>query len=560
MAELKDVRNDYYPVDTATLETNVALLAFKVASGDSLSTFQMVDQVIDEFVDAAGVDAGTSTNANIGGGYYSGVAEGGYFGSGTDGALTTTGNVTHTVQNKYGAYDGDMVVKNYGDLTISAGHTMTVDQPCRGMLIYVDGDCTINGTLTMLGKGANAQPAGSGGAGASHADGLMISYKKVGGVTLTSGSDLSGCGPAAIAAVANHPTSGNGYVLQIPRVGGSGGATRSSSGGGNAGNVGDSGMNGTISTIYKQLSFGGGGSGGAYWDGNSCGGGDAISGRGGHSTCWSGGTGGGGKMSGGSATGGDDAGGQGGQGHNNHCGGTHSASGGMGNPCGLDVYSNSNSTTQYTGASGTGGLLILMVRGNLTVGASGIITTEGVANSNSGRSLPGGCYGSGGSSGGGALAVLHGGTYSDSGSVTSAGGVGVNHGTGTGGAGGDGGQLIEQVITSIEGDMSLVSNTSTAEATPTVGDIVMLMEDGVGTATINTDIIAYISRDAGTNWSSAVTLVDEGNWGTNKKILVARNVDISSLAGTTSMRYKIDTANQSTTLDTRVHAVSLAWK
>jgi hypothetical protein len=232
----------------------------------------------------------------------------------------------------------------------------------------------------------------------------------------------------------------------------------------------------------------------------------------------------------------------------------------MGNPCGLDVYSNSNSTTQYTGASGTGGLLILMVRGNLTVGASGIITTEGVANSNSGRSLPGGCYGSGGSSGGGALAVLHGGTYSDSGSVTSAGGVGVNHGTGTGGAGGAGGKLIEQVVASIEGDMSLVSNTSTAEATPTVGDIVMLMEDGVGTATINTDIIAYISRDAGTNWSSAVTLVDEGNWGTNKKILVARNVDISSLAGTTSMRYKIDTANQSTTLDTRVHAVSLAWK
>ena len=561
MAELKDVRNDYYPVDTATLETNVALLAFKVASGDSLSTFQMVDQVIDEFVDASGIDTGTSTNSYIGAGYYSGLGPGGYFGSGTDGALTTSANVTHTVQNKYGGYDGDMVVKNYSNLTISAGHTMTVDQPCRGMLIYVDGDCTINGTLTMLGRGANAQPGGSGGAGASHTDGLMLSYKKEGGATLTAGSDLSGCGPAAIAAAANHPTSGDGYVIKIPRVGGTGGSSVSTGGGGVTGTVGADGMNGTIDTIYKQLSFGGGGSGGAYWDANSCGGGNAASGRGGHSTCFSGGTGGGGKMSGGSATNGDDAGGQGGQGHNNHCGGTHSVSGGMGNPCGLDVYSNSNSTTQYTGYSGTGGLLILIVKGNLTIGASGIISTEGILNSGSGRSLPGNAYGCGGSSGGGALAMLHGGTYTNSGSVISVGGISVNHGTGPGGAGGDGGQLIEPVLASIQGDMSLVSNETTAEATPTTGDVVMFIEDGGGTATtINTDIKGYISRDGGSNWSSAVTLVDEGSWGTNKKILVARNVDISSLAGTTSMRWKIDTFNQSTTLDTRVHAVSLAWK
>ena len=60
--------------------------------------------------------------------------------------------------------------------------------------------------------------------------------------------------------------------------------------------------------------------------------------------------------------------------------------------------------------------------------------------------------------------------------------------------------------------------------------------------------------------SSAVTLVDEGDWGTNKRILVARSVDISSLAGTTAMRWKIDTLNQSGSLDTRVHAISLAWK
>ena len=564
MAELKDVRNDYYPVDTATLETNVALLAFKVASGDSLSTFQMVDQVIDEFVDGSGIDTGNSTNSNLGAGYYSGAAAGNYSGSGTDGDLTTTADVTHTVQNKYGAYDGDMVVKNYSNLTISAGHTMTVDQPCRGMLIYVDGNCTIDGTLTMSGRGGNVNPGGGGGAGATHVDGLMLSYMKTGGATLTAGSDLSGCGPAAIAAAANHPTSGDGYVIKIPRVGGTGGALQTSTGGGNAGNVGASGMNGTIDTIYKQLSFGGGGGGGAYWDGNSCSGGTSTSGRGGHSTCFSGGTGGGGHMSGGSSGNGpgDDFGGVGGQGHNNHCGGVHSVAGGMGNPCGLDVYSNGNSTSQYTGHIGTGGLLILMVKGNLTIGASGIISTKGVDNGNDGsRNLSGGCYGSGGGSGGGALAMLHGGTYTNSGSVTSAGGAQTFGQTAPGGTAGNGGQLIEPVLASIQGDMSLVSNETTAEATPTTGDVVMFIEDGGATATtINTDIKAYISRDDGTNWSSAVTLVDEGDWGTNKRILVARNVDISSLAGTTNMRWKIDTLNQSGSLDTRVHAISLAWK
>ncbi len=108
--------------------------------------------------------------------------------------------------------------------------------------------------------------------------------------------------------------------------------------------------------------------------------------------------------------------------------------------------------------------------------------------------------------------------------------------------------------------MSLQSATTTAEATATSADLVVLIEDASGTATIGTDILGYISRDAGTNWSSAVTWVDEGDWGTNKRVLVARNVNIGSLAGTTSMRWKINTANQSQgSKETRIHAVSLAW-
>ena len=42
-----------------------------------------------------------------------------------------------------------MVVKQYTSMTIDAGDTVTTDQPCRGLMILVQGDCTINGTLSM---------------------------------------------------------------------------------------------------------------------------------------------------------------------------------------------------------------------------------------------------------------------------------------------------------------------------------------------------------------------------------------------------------------------------
>ena len=88
----------------------------------------------------------------------------------------------------------------------------------------------------------------------------------------------------------------------------------------------------------------------------------------------------------------------------------------------------------------------------------------------------------------------------------------------------------------------------------------MLIEDsGSGTATINTDIKAKVSRD-GSAFSGYVTLVDEGDWGTDKRILVARNIDISGIASGTAMKYKIETLNQSAGVkETRIHATSLAW-
>lgn len=74
-----------------------------------------------------------------------------WFGTGADGNLSTTGSTTFNTTT-----DQEVLVKNYKSLTVNAGHTMTVNNRCKGLLIYVGGDCTINGTVTMTGKGAKA--------------------------------------------------------------------------------------------------------------------------------------------------------------------------------------------------------------------------------------------------------------------------------------------------------------------------------------------------------------------------------------------------------------------
>ena len=86
------------------------------------------------------------------------------------------------------------------------------------------------------------------------------------------------------------------------------------------------------------------------------------------------------------------------------------------------------------------------------------------------------------------------------------------------------------------------------------------MENGAGTATLNTDIKGFISRDSGANFTQG-TLVDEGSYGTSTKRIVAfHDLDISSQPSGTSVCYKITTHNQSGSKETRIHAASHGWK
>jgi hypothetical protein len=107
------------------------------------------------------------------------------------------------------------------------------------------------------------------------------------------------------------------------------------------------------------------------------------------------------------------------------------------------------------------------------------------------------------------------------------------------------------------GNMTLVSNATTAESAPSKGDLVMTYTNGVGTATVNTDLKAYASRDDGTTWTQ-LTLASQGSTGAHT-ILSAHDLDISGQPSGTAMRYKITTHNQSATKETRIHAVSLGW-
>lgn len=378
-----------------------------------------------------------------------------------------------TVPNKNGSYDGGMVIKHFTTLNIAAGGTVTTDQPCRGLLIYVQGDCTISGTLSMTARGAST-PNISSEVTADYSNNIGLFYPYL----PTSGT------PAAISGLNSlgyffrgTESAGNNNIdsrlssvslpintfniVSIYRTGATGGAAIACAAGSTVGNVGTSGSTGQS---------GGGGTGARTTGGMYSG----VE-RGGIGTCFSGGSGSGGSAhSGPNSTQclypglqGSDTGGSGGVATSYYgtvSGNGHTAGGGAGNPGGsrssvggpFDPANSSyaqgtavgNSVAgQSNGSSGTGGLLILIVGGNLTINSGGIIESKGSAGGSTGLAASGASDSSGGGgSGGGNIIILHRGTYTNNGTVTSAGGAGGAVLSWSGAAGGAGGAGSIQVI------------------------------------------------------------------------------------------------------------------
>jgi hypothetical protein len=465
--------------DTQRLEYNQAILAFKLAAQNSLAKFSMVDQVIDEYQDATGVDTTASIGELAGG-----ATTAKYYAGGT----STTPTVTEDAD-----YTGTVGDYTWYKWTVVGAGTFSID-------------VTQAVEYLIVGGGGSGGLGNSGGAGA--------------GGYLANGS-------AALSL-----TGGNTYTITV----GAGGASVTSNGIGNVG--GNSVLSGTgIST----LTAGGGGYGSTYGaaggNGGSGGGGGYNGNAGGTATGvglgYAGGVGGG---SVGPAYG---SGGGGGAGAVGEAGGGSKAGDG-----GIGLQNDITGTnTWYAGGGGGAADNLTASSGNQSTGAHG------------------GTQGGGGKGSSRDSSVST--TYNDAEPNTGGGGGGAFNppGTSNSGDGGSGVVVIRKLttITTVGGNLTLQSVATTAETAPTKADLVLLIEDASGTATINTDIKAKVSRD-GTAFSGYVTFVDEGDWGTNKRILVARQVDISGITSGTSMKYKIETLNQSAGVkETRIHATSLAW-
>ena len=102
---------------------------------------------------------------------------------------------------------------------------------------------------------------------------------------------------------------------------------------------------------------------------------------------------------------------------------------------------------------------------------------------------------------------------------------------------------------------TIVSNAFTASSEPSTSRIVVFQED-VASATLNTDIIASISRDGGSTFTTA-TLSDSGYVvGSSGQRILTGVATISGQPSGTNMRWKLALANN----QQKVHGVSLQWK
>ena len=263
-----------------------------------------------------------------------------YFGDNSDGPLNLTGSITNVrtfVSRSFAStQDGPPVIKNFSSLFISRSVVVSPTRRCRGMLIFVDGDATISGSISMTARGASAV-------------GTDASFTTI-----------------------NPPYLGDYWSTQLfpsasylSRVFAAGAAGAPAPAAGAAGVAGSAGILGRS---------GGGGAGASSTPS------PAVGGAGSAGTSFSGGTGGGGSF--GAAVGGAGStnGGTGG-------GSPGGGGGGAGNPNGVGGTG--------TGGEGTGGLLILIVKGNLRIGPNGSITTNGIIGNGA---APG--NGGGGSGGG----------------------------------------------------------------------------------------------------------------------------------------------------------------
>lgn len=122
--------------------------------------------------------------------------------------------------------------------------------------------------------------------------------------------------------------------------------------------------------------------------------------------------------------------------------------------------------------------------------------------------------------------------------------------------GGDGYVLItgSYCASAPGGSSTIVSDSFTSSSVATNARLVVFEED-VDTPTLNTDVIASVSRDGGTTFTNA-TLADSGYvTGSSGQRILTGQADISGQPSGQSMRWKLALANNTV----KIHGVSLQW-
>ena len=83
-----------------------------------------------------------------------------------------------------------------------------------------------------------------------------------------------------------------------------------------------------------------------------------------------------------------------------------------------------------------------------------------------------------------------------------------------------------------------------------------MFQENVASITLNTDIVASVSRNGGSNFTT-ITLADSGYVvGASGQRILTGTATISGQPSGTSMRWKLALANNAM----KIHGVSLQWK
>jgi len=486
-----------------TANFNIALLGFKMAITEGLTVFNLIDGIVDEFEDEGGTDASASTNLtyNSTDDYYinSNSPNGNPIGptcySAGFSMTTITEPDTSTAGTNPAQGSG-----TYGTFTVPTGLTSV--------------DAYVFGTGGGSGFWNNPSHTASAGGGGGYVEGtISVSPSQTLYVSAGEGGRAGGPGAA--------------------------GPSVAFSGGGNSGSLGGGGglsyvgtATADIATAPQIMLVGGGGGGGAYNAGANNGGvGGGLIGSRGNTQTFS------------QASAGQQGGG-GGQ-----------SSGGQASACGV----NGTFLTGGAGNSGSGG-----GAGYYGGGGSGYTGGE-----------PGHGAGGGGSSYYGHPQVTCGSTEAGGESSpnnrnpggpvspfypqTSQAGIGgsCTPNTGSGSSPGNDGYVFlvgSAFVPASTTSSTIISDPFSASTVPTTTRMVVF-EENVGSQTLNTDIIASVSRNGGTNFTT-VTLSDSGYvTGASGQRILTGQASVSGQPSGQSMKWKLQLANQTV----KIHGVSLQW-